>query len=148
MSDPDHTVTALPLPAASSAAQSDFGHSDIFDRLSASNDGDLIGLMAYGLYQRRKRAWMEDFRATEGRYPNTKEKQAYAFSYRADAIEALRRDAEAIMAAFADQAIDQRIHEMRTDALAAETHQVITQIHRRLGEIGGYWHHIVGHLVG
>jgi hypothetical protein len=31
-----------------------------------------FGIIAYGLYQRPKRAWMEDFRAQEGRYPNSK----------------------------------------------------------------------------
>src|ERR1700686_3307400 len=149
MSPPDDTVTPLPTAAARTVVQGEAGHSDIFERLSANDDADdLIGLIAYGIYQRRKRAWMKDFCDTHNRFPTNEERHAYAFSYRQDAIQALRSDAESIMAAFAQGAIEERTNEMQTDALAAETHEVLTKINRRITEIGGYWHHIVGHLVG
>src|SRR5207302_1008283 len=128
--------------------QGDPGHSDIFDRLAADNEGDLIGLIAYGIYQRRKRAWMKDFCGSNGRHPNAEERGAYAFGYRQDAIESLRGDAESVMAEFAEQAIEERTAEMQANALDAETHEVLTSINRQLTELGGYWHHIVGHMIG
>jgi len=128
----------------------DPGHSDIFDRLSKDKDKPtgLIGLVAYGLYQRRKRKWITDFCSENGRHPTVEERRAYSFSYRQDSIEALLSDAENVMGAFAQQTIDDRAGELQADALAAETHEVLGDIYRRLIEIGGYWHHIVGHLVG
>jgi hypothetical protein len=87
------------------------GHSDIFDRLAAGNETDLIGLVAYGLYQRRKRYWIKDFREKHQRFPTATEREEYSFSYRDDAIDALRREAEGVMAAFADEAIQEQLPE-------------------------------------
>jgi hypothetical protein len=124
------------------------GHSDIFDRLAASNETDLIGLVAYGLYQRRKRCWIKDFQARHGRYPTIDERDSYSFGYRDDAIVSLRREAEGVMAAFAEEAIQQQLPELRRDALTTETQSVLSGIDGKIQHLGGYGHHIVGHLVG
>jgi hypothetical protein len=146
MSDPQDKP---PAPAALPATVKDGpGHSDIFDRLSAGQETDLIGLVAYGLYQRRKRCWIEDFRHSHGRFPTSEERDSYAFGYREDAIEALRREAEGAMATFAEEAIQQQLPELRTDALGAETRAVLSGIDEKLTHLGTYSHHIVGHLVG
>jgi hypothetical protein len=134
-----------PATSADSAGEDQAGHSDIFNRLSGADD--LIGIVAYGIYQRRKRFWIDDFQKDCGRYPTWRERRAYAFGYRQDAILSLREEAEGVMAAFAEDAIDNRIQEMQTDALQAKTYEVLNRVHRRITEIGGYWHHIVGHLV-
>ena len=145
MSDPRDKPPAATLPVP---VKDGPGHSDIFDRLSAGQETDLIGLVAYGLYQRRKRCWMEDFHKKHGRFPTQDERDSYAFSYREDAIEALRGEAEGVMAAFAEEAIQQQLPDLRTDALGAETRAVLSGIDARLNHLGGYWHHIVGHLIG
>jgi hypothetical protein len=124
------------------------GHSDIFDRLAAGNETDLIGLVAYGLYQRRKRCWIKDFQEKTGRYPSAADREFYAFGYRDDAISALRQEAEGVMATFGEQTIEGQLPELRRDALNAETQAVLSSIDNRINHLNGYGHHIVGHLVG
>jgi hypothetical protein len=123
------------------------GHSDIFERLGASSN-DLTGLVAYGLYQLRKRSWIGAFHEKYGRYPTPEERGGYAFSLRDDAVEALRAEAEGVMAAFVNQAIEDQAQELRGEAVAAETRSVLSEINSKLAHLGGYWHHILGHLVG
>jgi hypothetical protein len=145
MSDPQDnpakTSPSGPLPLKDGP-----GHSDIFDRLSAETD--LVGLVAYGLYQRRKRCWLKDFQTKHKRYPTPEERDSYSFGYRDDAVEALRREAEGGMAVFAEGAIEEQLPELRRGALDSETQAVLGSIDNRLIHLGGYGHHIVGHLVG
>lgn len=127
-------------------SQDEAGHSDIFTRLAAKDD--LIGLVAYGVYQRRKRTWMDDFRKECGRYPDWPERRAYAFGHRQDAIDALKDEAESILGAFAQKAIDDRAGELQAEALGAETRSVLRQINTRITKLGGYGHAIIGHVLG
>lgn len=124
------------------------GHSDIFERLSAGDKSDLIGLVAYGLYQRRKRAWIKDFHNAQGRYPSWEERKAYAFSYRGDALGALRSEAENTMAEFAETVVEEQITELRADALSVQTQAVLSGIDQKIERLGRYRHHIIGHLAG
>lgn len=139
---------AVATPAESPTLTGGPGHSDIFDRLAAGDETDLVGLVAYGLYQRRKRCWINDFKAKNGRYPTAAERDFYAFGYRDDAIVALRREAEGVMATFAEQAIEEQLPELRRDALTAEIQAVLSSVDNRINHLNGYGHHIVGHLVG
>jgi len=123
------------------------GHSDIFSRLAADDESDLVGLVAYGLYQRQKRSWIADFREKEGRYPSPAEREAYAFSHRKDAVLALRSDAEGALAVFAERVIEEKIEELRADAASVQTQAVLTGIDTKLERLGGYGHHVVAHIV-
>ena len=123
------------------------GHSDIFERLSAHDENDLVGLVAYGLYQRRKRAWIIDYHAKHGKFPTQAEREAYAFSYRESALSGLRTDAEGALAAFGELVAQEQIETLRSDALSLQTQAVLTGIDTKLEKLGGYRHHIIGHLV-
>jgi hypothetical protein len=147
----DKKVVGLPAAATladQSSAHPGPGHSDIFQRLAADNDSDLVGLVAYGLYQRRKRSWMDAFFAKEGRFPNQQERDSYAFSYRDDSIGALRGDAERVLAVFAEQLIEDRSEELRANALDAQMQAVLTSIDDNLRELRRPWRHVKGHVLG
>jgi hypothetical protein len=124
------------------------GHSDIFERLFASGDPALINLVAYGLYQRRKRAWITDFHSKTGRFPAAAEREAYSFGYREDALVALRTEAKGAMAAFAEEVIDERSEELRANALDAQIQATLSGIDTQLEELKSPRHHIKGHLYG
>lgn len=83
-------------------------HSDIFDRV-VEDDDDLVGLVAYGLYQQRKRQWMDDLRKEHDRLPTDDELQAHAYGYRGRALRSLRNDAEGILFRFTESVIESRI---------------------------------------
>jgi hypothetical protein len=124
------------------------GHSDIFDRIAAGNDADPVALVAYGLYQRRKRAWIADFHAKNGHFPSPEERAAYSFGYREDALIALRAEAEGALATFAEQVIDERSEELRAKALDVQMQAVLTGVDVQLKELKSPWHHIKGHFIG
>ena len=123
------------------------GHSDIFDRLSAADETDLVGLVAYGLYQRQKRAWIAAYQEKHGRFPIQEERDAHAFSYREGGLLALRADAEGALAAFAEQVVEEQIETLRADALSLQTQAVLTGIDTKIEKLGGYRHHVFGHLL-
>lgn len=142
-------MTGDPPPALPRASPSgDPGHSDIFDRLHAKNDSSLVSIVAYGLYQREKRAWIADFCKQNGRYPDQKEREAFSFGYREPALDALCTDAEGALVSFAEEIIEQRIDEMRTEALDREIRDTLDSINGKIRKLESYKHHIIGHLLG
>jgi hypothetical protein len=144
---PGETVRS-PADVKAESVQGGPGHSDIFERLSAHDESDLVGLVAYGLYQRRKRAWIRDFQAKFGRYPNQEERDGYSFTYREGGVIALRNEAEGTLAAFGERLVEEQIDALRADALSLQTQAVLTGIDTKIDKVGSYWHHIVGHLAG
>jgi hypothetical protein len=126
------------------------GHSDIFDRLGANGKHpDLVALVAYGLYQRRKRAWMEKFRNDHnGCHPTEKERMGFALGFQDEMIGALRRDAEGYLASFAATIADQRTEEFKLNALDFRAREALTGINDKLTKLDTYKHHIFGHLFG
>jgi hypothetical protein len=156
VSAPDDKV--VPLPGDANKPQPEQGridrshdgpgHSDIFERLAAHDETDLVGLVAYGIYQRNKRAWIKAHQAKHGKYPSQAERDAFAFSHRESALIALRTQAEGALAAFGEQVVEEQIDALRTDALNAQSQAVLTGIDTKIGKLGSYWHHIVGHLAG
>ena len=142
MSPPDdRRVVSLPADAGKTqpetksrpkSSESGPGHSDIFERLSAYDENDLVGLVAYGLYQRRKRAWIIDYHAKNGRFPTQAERDGYAFSYRESALNGMRTDAEGALAAFGEQVAQEQIETLRSDALSLQTQAVLTGIDTKL----------------
>lgn len=112
------------------------------------DENDLVGLVAYGLYKRRKRAWIKAFREEHQKYPSSQECDGFSFGYRKDALAALRKEAEGAMATFAEQVIENNIEEMKREALDAKTQSILGDINSKLHSLGGYGHHIVGHLIG
>jgi len=82
------------------------------------------------------------------RYPTMRERDSYSFGHRDDALASLRREAEGAMALFAEEAIEEQLPELRRDALSTESQAVLSSIDTRIQLLGGYGHHILGHLAG
>jgi hypothetical protein len=124
------------------------GHSDIFERLSAHNEADLVGLVAYGIYQRQKREWIAAFYQAHGRFPSQDERQAYAFSYRDGGLSSLRTSAEGTLAAFGERLIEEQIETLRANALDVQTQALLAGIDAKMVRLESYKHHIFGHVLG
>lgn len=122
-------------------------HSDIFDRLVTEPD-DLPGLVAYGLYQQRKRQWMADHESKFGRQPSEEELRQYAFGYRDGAVEALKNDAQGILFRFSEEVIELQKPDLIAEAFNARTQEELGSLRTSIKKISGYRHHIVGHVVG
>jgi hypothetical protein len=56
------------------------------------------------------------------------------------------RVAEGALAAFGEQVAEEQIETLRSDALSVQTQAVLTGIATKLEKLGGYRHHIIGHL--
>lgn len=142
----------IPVPAqkqelAPTFVKERYIHSNIFDRLVRDKD-DLVGLVAYGLYQRRKRAWMDALKKERGQLPSEQELKDHSFGYQDDAISALRTEAEGILFRFAEQVIASREEKMKFDALTSRISSELGKLTELVVENGGYRHHIVGHIFG
>lgn len=123
------------------------GHANIYAQL-VLNENDLVGLVAYGLYKRRKRAWIEAYQEKNEKHPTPQECDGFSFGYRKDALAALRVEAEGAMATFAEQVVENNVEVMRRDALDSKMQSILGEINSKLLSLEGYRHHIVGHLVG
>jgi hypothetical protein len=124
------------------------GHSDIFERLSAHNEADLVGLVAYGIYQRHKRAWIAAFCEAHGRFPSQEERDAHAFSYREGGLVILRTSAEGALAAFGERVVEEQIDALRANALDLQTQAVLQGIDAKITRLDSYRHHVIGHVLG
>jgi hypothetical protein len=78
-------------------------HSDIWERLIGSASDDLIGIVAYGLYQKEKREWIDYIASTKGCKPSRDEVQQFSYSYRDSALTKLLSQAEGRLSAFGDE---------------------------------------------
>jgi hypothetical protein len=122
-------------------------HSNIFQRLVEDRD-DLAGLVAYGLYQTRKREWLKDFQAEHNRLPEQQDLVAYAFTYRDDVLISLKEQARGSLYKFSSEIMRVQTLKMQEDALNGRILAELSGIGKRLGKISGYRHHIVGHIFG
>ena len=129
-------------------------HSDVWDRLVGAND-DLVGIIAYGIYQQRKRTWLESCKSRDNCFPAEQIVKEYSFSYRADAIAALRKEAEGYLYNFGEQYSQSQLADLQATAFNQRTIEEIGQFKRQyeylthlVGERTGYTHHIKTHIAG
>ena len=125
----------------------DYIHSPIYEALVESND-DLPGIVAYGLYQKRKRAWLEDYEKKNKRKPCQIELENFSFSFRDDALSALRTEAEGYLFRFASEIMEKQIQDMSEEAFNSRAIQELAALRGTIAKISGYKHHIVGHIAG
>src|SRR5690242_9532554 len=96
-------------------------HSEVFDRCVKRED-DLPGLVAYAIYQQRKRAWIKGCLERHRRYPTEEEIKNYsAVFYEEPQINSMKREADAILAEFAGVIGERRALEMQEQAFNART---------------------------
>lgn len=122
-------------------------HSDVFDRV-VHEQTDVVGLVAYGLYQQRKRQWLADYEAQHNRKPCVQELENFSFGFRGAALEALREEAEGGIVRIAEALSEERMPEMQERAFNARTTQELEQLKSAVTKVGSFRHHIIGHVVG
>ena len=133
-------------------------HSNIFDDL-VNNDVDLVGFIAYGIYQTRKREWIIDYKKAHNCLPDEEAKRNFTFSLRAGAREDLLSTAEGYLLGYADEVMKNETDNMKATALSEKVASELSNLSStmisefgKLKEIssknGSYKHHIVGHVIG
>jgi hypothetical protein len=77
----------------------------VFPRFFRNGEGpshEVIGLMAYGLYEEARREWVDDFKVREGRYPSPEELRTYETSWTSSRLDGLKNAAVQVLASYAD----------------------------------------------
>jgi hypothetical protein len=133
--------------AAAKAAPDRYIHSDIFERLVADQD-DLAGLVAYGLYQRRKRQWIDREQARKSCLPSEAEVRAYSGTFEDGALSSLKREAEQVLSAFAEDRIIDRFDDIQEGAFNARAIEELSNIKSDIKSLKSMRHHILGHIIG
>jgi len=122
-------------------------HSNIYRRL-VQDENDLTGLVAYGLYQARKRAWIADVEQMKKRTPTEEEVKEYCFTYGNNVLVELRQRAEDLIFQVSDKLLDERVDELQERAFNNRAISEVAEIKRLLLEKLGYRHHVIGHVLG
>lgn len=123
-------------------------HSDIFERLVHEENDDLTNLVAYSLYQQRKRCWLKDFLRDNSRYPTIEELKGFSYTYRDDALRSLREEARGMLFSFSKTIVDSQKIEMKEEAFNSRTTEELALLRSMIRKISSYKHHVVGHVVG
>jgi hypothetical protein len=134
-------------PSLPVVAEDRYVHSEVFDRL-VKGPNDLPGLIAYGIYQIRKRAWIDACKSKHGLIPSVEELKSFSFGFQADALASLRDEAEGSMFRFAENVMNKRTEEMMQTAFDSRVIAEIEDLKKQIRHVGSYRHHIVGHLIG
>jgi hypothetical protein len=129
------------------AADDHYIHSDIFQKLVKSSN-DIPGLVAYGIYQIRKREWIEKYENTHRHPPGRDEVKNYSFGWGDGALNSLRGEAEADMFRFTEKIMAKKIEEMKSTAFNVRAINEVDDLKKLMRRCGSYRHHIVGHVIG
>ena len=129
-------------------------HSAVWDNLVESDD-DIAGIIAYGLYQQRKREWISDCLEENGSLPCQDEVKNHSNGYKASALKALRDQADGILFQFGEEYAESKLSELqrkafnsRTVAEISSAKEDLDKIYRKIVETSGYVHHMKTHIAG
>lgn len=92
-------------------------HNTLYERLVDEDENTVLGYVAYGLYKSAKREWLIDFKATNRRDPTAEEVAAYVSAYTDQTLSAFRNQAAGVLAAFAEEAVEDARQGIVEDAL-------------------------------
>jgi hypothetical protein len=127
-------------------------HSEMWDRLVESEE-DLPGIVAYGLYQRRKREWIGYYQSHHGHLPPEDQVKNYSAGQRDTASRALKDEARGILFRFGAQYAQEQLPDLQSQALNAATLEKIsefdgklTAIRQRLENRTGLGYHLWTHI--
>ena len=144
-------LTSIPDPgeqsSASSGVISRYIHSHIYDDL-VTYDEDLVGLISYGLYQKKKRRWILAFETKNKISPTEDEVKNYCFTFQSLELAELRVQAETLLYGVSDAILEERMPGVRETALNSRITSELEQLKGKIHSISGYKHHVVGHVVG
>lgn len=131
-------------------------HSDVWERMVlCCGDDELTAMVAYGLYQRRKREWIEYHKQKQGYLPSEDQVKAYSASQRDTAINGLIKEAEVKMFRFADDYANGQLPTLqksafneRTKAELAVARDELKNIVKLIKSRTGFRHHVAAHILG
>ena len=106
-------------------------HSEMWDRLVESEE-DLPGVVAYGLYQRRKREWIGYYKSHHGHLPPEDQVKNYSAGQRDTATRALKEEARGVLFRFGAQYAQEQLPELQRQALNAATLEKISEFDGKL----------------
>jgi hypothetical protein len=131
VSSPDLTpVPSAPLPTLDD---------EIYNKL-VETQGDIQGLLAYGLFRQSERDWIKRFFERESRMPNDGEvAKEFYFAYDAGDIERLRTQAESDMLAFAFSIVEDQRPEIEEAARREARDEKLDEIAREVKNAGRVW---------
>ncbi len=109
---PNNAAAEAPATEPEPPKHDRYVHSDVFDKL-IDDDDDLVGLVAYGLYQLRKREWVAAHLAKNGRSPSEDDVKAYSFHFQEGSLDALTHEAEGIMYRYGEEYVQGRLPELQ-----------------------------------
>ncbi len=131
-------------------------HSDVWERIVlCCGDDELTAMVAYGLYQHRKREWIEYHKLQHGDLPSEDEVKAYSVSQRDTAINGLINEAEVKMFRFADDYANGQLPTLQKNAFNERTKVELAAARDELKNISkyiksrtGFRHHVTAHILG
>lgn len=91
---------------------------DIYDKFTQDSESEVLGLIAYGLYKREKRQWMDTFCQEKNRRPNEDDLRDFYRTWTPAHIEFVKNSASSVLAEFAQDVIDKEEPEILRAALA------------------------------
>jgi hypothetical protein len=98
-------------------------YNTVYEKLVIRDD-DLVGLISYALYKQRKRSWVMEFKSQKSRAPNDDEGNSYLIGETTSArLNDYRQQAEAILAAYADEIIRSATPDIQKQAIAGKIEQ-------------------------
>ena len=116
---------------------------------------DLTGIIAYGIYQQRKREWIQRCRERDGAPPSEQAVRDFSYGFQEITINSLRQEAEGILYKFGSSYAEDQMQEMTGTALnqgvlneVAEFRRETKSLRDFVGHRTGYTHHIYTHVVG
>jgi len=103
---------------AAPAAAAPVGYNPIFEKLvDGDDDGQVLGIVAYGLYKIAKREWASEIARLQNRPPTQAELDAYIATWTPSQLENVKRNAAQVLSEYADSVISAEEPRILRDAL-------------------------------
>lgn len=107
------------------------------------DDDDLIGLIAYALYERQKRDFVVSHRKRNGRSPSDAEIEAVTSNYLSNDLRNTLRDrASQILSSYAETYVEAMEPQIRLDAANSEVLTRAQAIEKAIGRRLGFWRQV------
>ena len=102
-------------------------YNPIFERLiEECEEDELVGLVAYGIYKRAKRAWASKLWARDNQSPNEDDLRKYVDTWTDDRLEAIVVEARSALADFGASMISEQEPAIREEAIAGEIRKMLS----------------------
>ncbi len=94
--------------SAASPIKPNAEYNPIFERLVIEPEGgEVLGVIAYGLYKKAKWEWAQEFWNNNGRPPNEAELKAYIRTWTPSQLQNIRNNAAQVLSEYADTVIEE-----------------------------------------